>query len=97
MSIVLSVGIESYVAKDLHSNDGVNEEQHPDQEDNVGQSLSHEQRYQCKIEREGLLNATDSFSKGFTHFKRLHKCPEQNPDRVGLPEMLNYPDYSEQT
>jgi hypothetical protein len=30
VSIVLSVGIESYVAKDLHSNDGVNEEKHGD-------------------------------------------------------------------
>ena len=89
MSIVVRVRIEHNVPEYLHPDDGVNEEQHPDQEDNVGQSLSHEQRYQCKIEREGLLNATDSFSKGFTHFKRLHKCPEQNPDRVALPQKLH--------
>ena len=52
MTIVFSVRIESDISKYLHPNDGVNEEQHPDQEDNVGQSLSHEQRYQCKIEKD---------------------------------------------
>ena len=43
MSIVVCVRIEHNVPEYLHPNDGVNEEQHPDQEDNVGQSLSHEQ------------------------------------------------------
>ena len=52
MSIVVRVRIEHNVPEYLHPNDGVNEEQHPDQEDNVGQSLSHEQRYQCKIEKD---------------------------------------------
>ena len=42
MSIVVRVRIENNVPEYLHSNDGVYEEQHPDQEDNVGQSLSQE-------------------------------------------------------
>ena len=39
MPIVLGVGIESYVAKDLHSNDGVDEKEHGDQQNNIGQCL----------------------------------------------------------
>ena len=37
--------------------------------------------------RKGLLNA--NYLNGFTHFKRLHKCPQQNPDCVALPQKLH--------
>ena len=39
MSVVFCVRIESYVSEDLHSDDGVDEKQHGDQQNDVRQSL----------------------------------------------------------
>lgn len=39
MSVVFSVRMECYVPKDLHADDGVDEEQHGDEQDDVGQGL----------------------------------------------------------
>ena len=45
---------------DLHADDGVDEEEHADEEDDVGQRL-----------------------------ERLHERPQQDPDRLALPQQLD--------
>ena len=42
VSVVLCVRIESNVAKDLHPDDGVNEEQHGNEQDDIRQSLKND-------------------------------------------------------
>ena len=39
MSIVLCVRVEVDVSKDLHTDDGVNEEQHGNEEDDIGKGF----------------------------------------------------------
>lgn len=39
MSIVLSIRIESDVSKDLHSDDGINEEQHGNEQNDIRQGF----------------------------------------------------------
>ena len=39
MSVVLGVRMKADVAKDLHADDGVDEEQHGDEQDDVGEGL----------------------------------------------------------
>ena len=60
MSVVFGVRIESDVSEDLHSNDGVDEEEHCQEEADVGQ-----------------------------RFERLHEGPQQDADRVALPQQFN--------
>ena len=52
---------------DLHADDGVDEEEHADEEDDVGQRL-----------------------------ERLHERPQQDPDRLALPQQLHQPRRTEQ-
>ena len=40
MPIVVSVGVENNVTKHLHSDDCIDEEQHPYQQDDIGKSLA---------------------------------------------------------
>ena len=40
MPIVVSVGVENNVTEHLHSDDCIDEEQHPYQQDDIGKSLA---------------------------------------------------------
>ena len=45
MPIVVSVGVENNVTEHLHSDDCIDEEQHPYQQDDIGKSLAKKKCY----------------------------------------------------
>ena len=80
MSIVVRVGIENNVSKNLHPNNCIDEEKHPNQQDYIWKSLEND-----KICNENLL----IFSDCVTYFEWLYKGPEQYSDGVSLPQQLD--------
>ena len=67
MSIVLIIRIESNVSEDLHSDDGINEEQHGDEQNDIRQSF------------EWLNKSPKQNTNGVTLAKQLHQtgCTKQ--------------------
>ena len=77
MAIIFCVRIESNVSKDLHTNDGIDEEQHGNQQNDIRQGF------------EGLYKSPQQYSNGVTLSQKFDQSSSsKEPQKTDIDEIL---------
>ena len=93
MSIVLGLQVEVYISKKLHSNNGVNEKEHSNEKQDIGQGLK--PNMSCTAHRLLLFSSNFLFSSSNLSSNLLHTLLHIHPKFFSyfspvFPNLLNY-------